>query len=52
MFVPYMEAWFPLASNDEIIDDPTLLLLAKITEVIFRVTRESVGSNVNKYGGF
>jgi hypothetical protein len=46
-FVPYMEAWFPLASND----DPTLLLLVKITDVIFRVNRESLGSNVNKYGG-
>jgi hypothetical protein len=32
--------------------DPTLLLLVKITVVIFRVSRESLGSNVNKYGGF
>jgi hypothetical protein len=32
--------------------DPTLLLLVKITDVIFRVNRESLGSNVNKYGGF
>jgi hypothetical protein len=31
--------------------DPTLLLLVKITGVIFRVNRESLGSNVNKYGG-
>jgi hypothetical protein len=42
-----MEAWFPPASNDEII---TLLLLVKITDVIFRVNRESLRSNVNKYG--
>jgi hypothetical protein len=32
--------------------DPTLLLIVKITHVIFRVNRENLGSNVNKYGGF
>ena len=32
--------------------NPALFLLVKIADVIFRVNRESLGSNVNKYGGF
>jgi hypothetical protein len=40
-----------LASDNAHID-LTLLLLVKITDVIFHVNRKSLSSNVNKYGGF
>ena len=55
-FVPYMEVM--LSSRFERLNNWTILpslLLMKITrceDVICRVNRESLGSNVNKYGGF
>ena len=54
MFVPYKEVEdrFVPVRTMKYLDDLTLLLLVKITNVIFCVNRECLGSNVNVYGGF
>jgi hypothetical protein len=53
-FVPYMEAWFPRSSNDWTIGWSYHLIISENHQMndVIRVNRESLGSNVNKYGGF
>ena len=52
MFVPHMEVSFPLALNDEIIRWSYPLIIHDCHLIIPGALSESLGSNVNKYGGF